>query len=121
VIQTAGLTHIHLAVRDLDAAVAFYKQVFGMEDQGISEEDMVFLRTPGASDTITLRKAGPDEEVGSGGGLDHFGFRLRNKSDLDAAIQEVTGAGGRLVERGEHAPGQHYAYVADRDGFLIEL
>jgi catechol 2,3-dioxygenase-like lactoylglutathione lyase family enzyme len=121
VIQTEGLTHIHLAVRDLEGAVAFYKQVFGMEDQGIGAEDMVFLRTPGAADTITLRKARLHEEVGSGKGVDHFGFRLRNRSDLDAAIEQVIAAGGRLVERGEHAPGRRYAYVADKEGYLIEL
>jgi len=30
-------------------------------------------------------------------------------------------AGGRLVARGEHAPGIAFAYVADPDGYVIEL
>jgi len=30
-------------------------------------------------------------------------------------------AGGRLVRRGEHAPGVPFAYVSDRDGYVIEL
>lgn len=120
-IETAGLTHIHLAVRDLDRAVAFYTGVFGMEDTGRGDDTMVFLRTPGAADTITLRTAAPDEIVGSGGGIDHFGFRLKDRSALDEAVREVVAAGGRLVERGEHAPGVAYAYVADPDGYVIEF
>jgi catechol 2,3-dioxygenase-like lactoylglutathione lyase family enzyme len=51
----------------------------------------------------------------------HFGLRLLDPSDLDAAIAAVERAGGRLVERGEHAPGVRYAYVADPDGYVIEL
>ena len=121
-IRTEGLTHIHLAVRDLDRAVAFYTDLFGMEiDESRSDETMAFLRTPGARDTLTLRQATPDEAVGAGGGVDHFGFRLQERGDLDEAILQIEAAGGRLIERGEHAPGLPYAYVADLDGYVLEF
>ena len=120
-IETAGLTHIHLAVRDLARSVSFYQVVFGMQGLEREEEGMVFLRTPGASDTLTLRQAAPGETTGSGGGLDHFGFRLRQPADLEDAIHQVVQAGGRLEERGEHTPGVPYAYVSDPDGYVIEL
>ena len=121
-IKTQGLTHIHLAVRDLPRAVAFYTEVFGMEeDDGRSDEKMVFLRTPGARDTLTLRLAAADEAVGSGGGVDHFGFRLQDRNDLDEAIRQIEAAGGKLIERGEHTPGVRYAYVCDPDGYTIEF
>lgn len=55
------------------------------------------------------------------GGIGHFGFRLKDASDIDAAITACEAAGGRLVERGEHVPGQPYAYVTDPDGYVIEL
>ena len=55
------------------------------------------------------------------GGIDHFGFRLKDRSQLDAAITAVEAAGGRLVERGEHVLGRAFAHVADPDGYLIEL
>ncbi len=121
-IRTEGLTHIHLAVRDLDRAVACYTDLFGMEiDESRSDETMAFLRTPGARDMLTLRQATPDEAVGAGGGVDHFGFRLQERGDLDEAILQIEAAGGRLIERGEHAPGLPYAYVADLDGYVLEF
>lgn len=121
-IETQGLTHIHLAVRDLARAAAFYRDVFGMEVLPVGEEGMVFMRTPGAADTLTLRQASPEEAAGQkGGGVDHFGFRLKDRNDLDAAVDAVIAAGGRLVERGEHAPGAGFAYVEDPEGYVIEL
>jgi catechol-2,3-dioxygenase len=121
-IQTQGLTHIHLAVRDLERAAAFYRDVFGMEVMPVGEEGMVFMRTPGAADTLTLRQAAADEPVGQqGGGVDHFGFRLKDRKDLDAAVDAIVAAGGRLVERGEHVLGAGYAYVEDPEGYVIEL
>ena len=30
-------------------------------------------------------------------------------------------AGGRVVQRGEHAPGLKFAYVTDPDGNMLEL
>ena len=32
-IKTQGLTHIHLVVGDLDRSLAFYKNVFGLEEK----------------------------------------------------------------------------------------
>jgi catechol 2,3-dioxygenase-like lactoylglutathione lyase family enzyme len=118
VIKTMGLTHIHLQVRDVERSVDFYRSVFGMEEQ-FREGSMVFLRTRGAQDTVTLSES-PDRGDPRGG-VDHFGFRLVNKDDLDQAIAEVEATGGRLLDRGMHAPGRPYAYVADPDGYVIEL
>jgi catechol 2,3-dioxygenase-like lactoylglutathione lyase family enzyme len=122
VIRTQGLTHIHLVVRDLERSLRFYRQVFGMEERFRSGPKMVFLNTPGSRDTVTLNEDPAHAELaGRSGGVAHFGFRLCEGSDLDAAIVQVEQAGGRLVERGEHAPGIPFAYVADPDGYVIEL
>lgn len=119
-IETEGLTHVQLAVRDVHRALAFYEQAFGMEVQYWDGEDMVFVRTPGRRDTITLNGRNP-ARAGSPGGIDHIGFRLVDKATLDAAIEAVIAAGGQLLERGEHPPGRPFAYVADPDGYVIEL
>jgi catechol 2,3-dioxygenase-like lactoylglutathione lyase family enzyme len=121
-IKTEGLTHIHLMVHNLERSLRFYKDVFGMQELFRDGEAMVFLNTPGTRDSITLNEEPSTQEVaGQGGGVAHIGFRLANKPDLEDAIAEVEKAGGKLLSRGEHAPGVHYAYVADPDGYVIEL
>lgn len=122
-VRTEGLTHIHLRVSDLGRSLAFYQQVFGLEEMFRDGPNMVFLRTPGRRDTITLNQD-PDQDkarVGDSGGIAHFGFRLTDDADLQLAIQEVRAAGGTLVSQGEHSPGEPYAYVTDPDGYVIEL
>ena len=42
-------------------------------------------------------------------------------ADIDAAVEEVKRAGGKLVKRGEFAPGCPFAYVHDPDGYEIEI
>jgi catechol 2,3-dioxygenase len=121
-IRTQGLTHIHLVVRDLERSLRFYQQVFGMKESFRSGPKMVFLNTPGSRDMVTLNEdPAQADRAGRSGGVAHFGFRRSEGADLDAAVAEVEAAGGRLVERGEHAPGVGYAYVTDPDGYVIEL
>lgn len=118
-IETEGLTHIHLRVKDIDASLAFYQQVFGMQEK-FRDGELVFLNTPGSKDTITLN---PHDEglAGKSGGVEHFGFRLKPGVSHAEAIEAVEAAGGHLIRRGEHAPGVPYAYIADPDGYVIEL
>ena len=120
-IRTRGLTHIHLLVSDLQRSLKFYCEVFGMRERFWDGPSMVFLNTPGSEDTITLRQGEAEDTAGPGRGIAHFGFRLLNKDDLQAAIDAVVEAGGALIERGEHQLGKPFAYVGDPDGYVIEL
>lgn len=119
-IKTRGLTHIHLFVTDLQTSLKFYCDVFGMQERFWVGPNMVFLNTPGSKDTVTLRQAEVGDTVGPAR-VAHFGFRLADNQDLEAAIQDVTNNGGSLIERGEHENGAPFAYVADPDGYVIEL
>lgn len=121
-VKTSGLYHLHLVVRDLERSLAFYRDVFGLEEQFRDGPKMVFLRTPGARDLITLNEDPAEaEQAGRSGGIGHFGFKLADESDLDAAIQEVVRAGGALIRRSAPGEGRRYAYVRDPDGYVIEL
>lgn len=117
-IKTLGLTHIHIAVEDLERAQRFYHEVFGATEL-FREEALVFINTPGSDDVITLHGGG--EHPGESGGIVHFGFRLADPTDIDAAVEDVERAGGRLVRRGNHGPGAPFAVVRDPDGYEIEL
>ncbi|MGH7906977.1 MAG: VOC family protein [Candidatus Binataceae bacterium] len=118
-VRTHGLTHINLNVTDVIRSMVFYQQVFGLEVAFRHGPDMVFLRTPGKQDIITLMKR-ERAQVGSLG-ISHFGFRLVDKADIDKAIGDAEKAGGKFLSRGEWAPGEPYAYIADPDGYVIEL
>lgn len=117
-IRSHGLNHIQLNVRNLARSVAFYQKAFGLKVKFRIGRSMVFLQSPGAGDLITLNKRSGKERVGNGG-VAHFGFAM--DAPIEKSITQVTRAGGKLIGRGEHAPGAEYAYISDPDGYVIEL
>jgi catechol 2,3-dioxygenase-like lactoylglutathione lyase family enzyme len=117
-IKTHGLTHISLAVKDPDQSLAFYQKVFGVKEYYRDEQSIQVLG-PGSHDVIAFDK--DVENAGRLGGIAHFGFRLVDPGDVDAAVAEVKSAGGKLLRRGEFAPGFPFAYVHDPDGYEIEI
>ena len=115
-IRTVGIDHVHLHVSDVDRAARFYGDVFGAEETFRVGDHLVFLSLPERRGVVALDGRPQGER-----NPPHVGVPLADGEDLDAAVREVQSAGGRLVERGEHAPGLAYAYVADPDGNVIEL
>lgn len=123
--ESIGIRHLHLLVADHDRAVAFYRNAFGMEFH-FQDGPVVFVGTPGGGDSLALHLATTEEErarVGEQGGVEHFGIHVSDRSaqGLDAVVDVVLSAGGRLLGRGRHASGAEYAYVSDLDGYVIEL
>ena len=122
---SVGIRHVHLLVADHERAIGFYRDVFGMEEQ-FRDGGIVFLGTPGGGDSLALHLATTDQErerVGQQGGYEHFGIHLsdRTADSIDATVRRALEAGGRRLARGEHAPGVHYAYITDVDGYSIEI
>ena len=123
--SSAGIRHVNLLVADHNRAVEFYRNAFGMEEL-FRDGPIVFLGTPEGGDSLALHLATTEEErarVGQQGGYEHFGIHLsdRTAESVDDAVRRVEEAGGRLLDRGEHAPGVPYAYVTDVDGYAIEI
>ena len=118
-IKTYGLTHVALAVRDVDRSSRFYCQVFGAVET-CRKEDFIQIETPGQHDVIVFQ-TGSEEEIGKAGGILHFGFRLVDPADIDDAARAVEEAGGTIRSRGEFAPGVPYLYASDPDGYEVEI
>jgi len=114
-IRTAGFDHVHLWVEDVDAALEFYRAAFGAEEAFRVGDRLVFVRLGGGE--IFALDGRPEHERNP----HHVGLRLAEGHGLDSAVDIVRRAGGSLLERGEHAPGVPFAYVADPDGNVIEL
>jgi catechol 2,3-dioxygenase-like lactoylglutathione lyase family enzyme len=115
---TFGLSHIALAVRDPKKSAKFYQKLFGCTIK-YRDEERVEVTTPGDDDVITLDSTLPF--TGRAAGIAHFGFRLRDPQHIDAVVKRVAGSGGRLLRRGEFAPGFPFAYIADPDGYEVEV
>src|SRR5262245_44454740 len=117
-VKTHGLTHINLAVRDLERSLRFYHDVFGVKEY-YRDDTSIQVLGPGPHDVIAFEKHA--RGAGKLGGITHFGFRLVHSADIDIAVREVERAGGKIVRRGEFAPGYPFAYVNDPDGYEIEI
>jgi catechol 2,3-dioxygenase-like lactoylglutathione lyase family enzyme len=84
-VETEGLTHVHLFVADLDRSLRFYRDVFGLEETFREGPKMVFVRPPNTSDTITLNEV--PERAGTPGGIE--------PSKRSSAPEGVSSSAGR--------------------------
>lgn len=117
-IKTHGLTHLNLEVKDPDRALKFYQQVFGVKEY-YRDENSIQVQGPGPYDVVAFERDA--RAAGKAGGVTHFGFRLTTPGDIEKAVKEVKRAGGKILRQGEFAPGFPFVYVADPDGYEIEI
>ena len=123
--------HVAIAVNDLDAAIAWYEDVFGatvvhrevVESDGVSEA----LIKVADSYIQLLTPTRPDSPVGKylekkGEGLHHVGYRV---DDCAAALESVKASGGRVIDEAPRpgSRGTMVAFVHPKTSFgtLIEL
>ena len=119
-VKAEGFNHLHINVRDMKRSIRFYGEAFGLRQGARYGEELVFMIPADGGHSLALHLVGADEPVGMAGGFQHFGFKL-DSADHDRVIAQVEAAGGRLLSRGKHDGVHPYAYVADPDGYVIEL
>ncbi len=128
-----GIFHVHIVVKDLEQSMRFYTGLLGMEKVPFEDGGLVFLRTPGSNDLMTLNPGNwnPDcpntcgkeaaRENGLAridGGIAHFGFMLPTRDEYERLIADAPKFGGRLAIRCDH---HEHAYLHDPDGYVVEL
>ncbi|HEY8154780.1 MAG TPA: VOC family protein [Myxococcota bacterium] len=116
-IQTHGLTHLSLSVRDPERSLAFYRELFGVREYFRDERSIQALG-PGPHDVIAFERRASH---GQAGGIDHFGFRLRDPADIGEAVRQARAAGATILREGEFGPGFPFVYISDPDGYVIEI
>jgi catechol 2,3-dioxygenase-like lactoylglutathione lyase family enzyme len=117
-IPILGLCHLSLAVADPQRSLDFYARAFGVREY-FRDDGQIQVLGPGPHDVLAF--VCDPGNAGKAGGIGHFGFRLAHPDDIDAVVAGALAAGGTLQRRGEFAPGLPFAYVADPDGYEIEL
>ncbi len=99
-----ALDHTGIAVVDLDASIAFYRDVLGMpfvHRETIAEQGVeAALLDVGDSHVELIAPLGPDTGVARfleqrGPGLHHVAYRV---DDIEAALASLSAAGVRLID-----------------------
>ncbi len=117
---------ITLGVRDLERAVAFYRDGLGWPISGASNEGIAFFKTSGTVLALYPRQA-LAEDVGRDPEGDGFsGFTLAHnvaeKEQVDLVLEELAEVGARIVKEAENVFwGGRSGYFADPDGHLWEV
>ena len=117
-IKTHGLTHIALAVRDPERSARFYSQVFGAQEYF---RDAKSIQRKGPGDWVIMTFEQDAAAAGRIGGISHFGFRLVDPKEIDTAVREVEREGRKVPRQGEFVPGEPYVFIADPDGYEVEV
>jgi catechol 2,3-dioxygenase-like lactoylglutathione lyase family enzyme len=113
IVKTHWLTHIALAVRDVEKSFRFYRRVFGLVEV-YREDGFIQAQTPGSRDVLVFEEKA--KKAGVTGGISHFGFRLTSAEDIEPAASVVRKAGGKILSQGEFVPGA--IFVLRRPGRL---
>ena len=114
----AGLRHLALNVRDLEAMKRFYIDVLGFAVEWEPDPDNVYLCS--GLDNLALHRA--KGELGKTGALDHLGLIVRAPADVDAWAAFLEGRGVELAVRPKtHRDGARSFYFRDPDGNTVQI
>jgi len=127
----AVLDHVGIAVKDLGAALAFYRDALGLDVEATEEIASQRVRahflTVGEPRLELLEATSPDSPIAKhlerrGAGLHHITLRVE---DIRAALAELKARGIRLIDE-EPRPGAEgsliaFVHPAGSGGVLVEL
>ena len=122
--------HVAITVKDLDAALDFYRDALGLEVTERHEVpaegvEIAFLPT-GEAELELLRPLDSENSIGRfiekrGEGIHHICIHVE---DIEAKVAQIKVAGGRMAtEIRQHDNGTRYAFVHPKSarGVLMEL
>ena len=129
-----AVDHVGIAVADLDQAIDWYQDTFGMqavhqevnEEQGVREA-MLAVGAEGGTQLQLLAPLRPDSPIArfldrSGPGIQQIAYRVE---DIEAASTELRSRGLRLLyetpRRGTAGARINFIHPRDAGGVLVEL
>lgn len=111
-----GLRHVALNVRDPQASKRFYAECFGMSVVWEPDPDNVYLSS--GTDNLALHRS----DAKGPGALDHMGFIVATREDVDRLAAELAGRGVTIAHAvKDHRDGSRSFYCLDPDGISIQV
>jgi methylmalonyl-CoA epimerase len=127
----ARLDHVGIAVADLSAALAFYRDALGLEVEAPEDVPSQRVRAhfiPAGEGALELLEATAEDSpiakyvAKRGPGLHHITLRV---DDIRAALAQLKGKGVRLIDdaprEGAHGSLVAFIHPASAHGVLVEL
>lgn len=118
---TAGLHHVALYAKNLEAAAHFYTELLGMRIVWQPDADNIYLSS--GNDNLALHRAPedflPNKKQQK---LDHIGFFLQKPEDVDTWHQFLSAH--NVIIRAlpkDHRDGTRSLYCEDPDGNVVQL
>jgi len=124
------IDHVAIAVKDLDDALAFYREALGLEVTGRREVpaegvEIAFLPTDDTEIEL-ISPLDPENSIGRflekrGEGIHHLCVGVE---DIEAAVAQLQDEGARVLsEIKSHADGTRYVFIHPKSthGVLMEL
>jgi catechol 2,3-dioxygenase-like lactoylglutathione lyase family enzyme len=117
----AGLRHVALNVRQLDAMKRFYVDVLGFDVEWEPDSDNVYLSS-GIDNLALHRSSAAAGAPGGAGALDHLGLIVRQPGDVDAWAAFLESRGVALdAQPRTHRDGARSCYFRDPEGNRIQI
>ena len=127
----SNIEHIGIAVKNLDEAIKFYEEIFGLKCYAVEEVTDQKVKTAffqvGQTKVELLETTDPEGPIGKfiekrGEGIHHIAFAMKG---LQSSLEELRGKGIRLIDEKARkgAEGLNIAFIHPKDtqGVLIEL
>lgn len=114
-----GLRHLALKVTNLEECERFYVDVIGMRVLRRANENLVYLTLGNDNLSLGRSRAGePDAEAGT---LDHFGFVVDTKEDLQHWYDYMEARGVPLLDKPhDHSDGARSFHCKDPAGNIVQ-
>jgi len=115
----AGLRHLAINVRDMDAMKRFYVDMLGFVVEWEPDPENVYLTS--GRDNLALHRA-KEPLAATGQSLDHLGVIVRAADDVDKWAAFLEERGIALVARPRtHRDGARSCYLRDPDGNTLQI
>ena len=114
----AGLRHVALNTRELDAMKRFYVDLLGFDVEWEPDEDNVYLSS--GHDNLALHRA--SSELAGPSRLDHLGLIVKGAGEVDRWAAFLESRGVTLDARPRtHRDGARSCYFRDPDGNQVQI